>query len=637
MLFVCAASWKAAAQTFDLRPQQQQKKSKKKDTERLEQLLDANDVEGMATLLQEEPELVNANSLQFKKASGAKRSVPLFFETVMRTLDGETPVEMCKVVINAGCELDVVFEGITPIYLVMDYIATHPKSQCEKAVQVLRAFAKRKDFDANKRYRSELPPLSYLIRRNNEFLGGKFSKDYIADEVLVILIEHGASVTTYTEKGASLMTFAIDTDNKYLQTYFIENGVNLRHNDAAGNDAVHHAIEQGDLALLKKMVSSGGVDIDINSFHNDTKQVAAYPDMYNYLADVCSQKAKSYEDLVLFRKRFNDKRDMVKQKYETMAQGELGKCQKFVDVMVVEGRYPDLPSLVNPRKQAFYRQDCQKLEGIHQRALNVAKQTNYTRQDINAFPGDFVRLYSQQYQYDPDHKIEQAKELQAFYQVCTALNFTPHRYSYRIDAWGSWANAVGSALFFLGLPKVREVYYPNLEDDRKILKNGLEACHSTSRFGYQDFLNRSESTIKEKYSQFSRYEERVYAEYHAYKEEEERKARARAEAKEARERQIRKAVDDELESIGITFTTSDWEQDWLDSFFGKAKHESVLTMEVEYSDGTEGKIIKYPNTNNYLPSRGSHFLFSDTYETLYDAIAAEFFFSHGATRYKGKD
>ena len=637
MLLFCAAGWKAAAQSFDLLPQQQQKKSKKKDTERLAQLLDANDVKGMAALLKEEPDLVHANSFQFKTASGVKRSVPLFYETVLRALDGETPPEMCQVVTDAGCDLDVVYDGYTPIYVVMDYVATHPKSQCANAVKVMKVFDSRKDFDANKRYRSELPPLNYLMRRNYDFLHGKFNADFIPDEVLQIMISHGASVTSYTEDGASLMTYAIDTDNKYLQTYFIEKGVNLRHNDAQGNDAVHQAIERGDLALLKKMISSGGVSIDINSFHNDTKKIAAYPDLYNYLATVCSQKAENYEDLVLFRKRFDDKKGMVQNKYERLAQSELNKCEKFADVVNVANRYPDLTKLTDVKKAAVYRRDYNRLNGILQTVLSVARSANLNSPlEHDSFVNEFITTYSKTYSYDPENKVSVAYRIQTFYDVHRGVEFRDNYIYYGRNSG-----------FFVELLDLDNPYFKMdlAKEHRAMLEKAISTAKYNSDHDFANYFSAAAPVLERKLNTFINSVNRQIEQYNSEVRDYNAKLarnkaaadarRAQEEAKKEHDKRIRDAVDKDLSTIGITYKTSEWEKGWADRFFMTADHKSTYYMDVEYSDGSKGCIIKYPQTDYYLPSRGKGFFIDDTYTTLYDAIAAEYFFQFDVTRSKG--
>lgn len=587
------------------------------------------------------PQPVDAQSFASLRRSTGKSDV---YAAVENALTGKLAVSEACQSIKSG-DTGAPYGGKTPIYLVLDYLATHPKQQCKEAEQLLDAFIDKPGFDVNSRYSTLLPPLAYLIRTNYEFVGGRFSGDYLSDEVLRRLIEAGASVNTYNSDGATLMNFAIDTGNRYLQSYFIGQGIDLRHNDAEGNDAVHHAIEQGEVALLKKMVATNGVTIDVNSFHNDTKQLSKkQPEMYAYLATECAAHATNYADLRLFRERFADRQQMVQQKYEALANGEIRQTMTFSDIMKVAERYPDLPHLTDPRKLSIYRQDCQRLQAIHTKALAVAKNPSYSSVSIDDFPNEFINIYSNRYHYDPESRLPLARELKSFYAICDGLNFIPHSYTYSYDSFASLANSLGDMVSFfsfgmLKTGKIAEVKYPGLDEDRQLLDNALAACRGTSSLGYQDFMRRSESTIISKQRRFREYEERVYAEYRAYRAQLEREAAANAkerEAQEKAEKEHNKFMEDHVNSslseVGITYTTSEWKQGFLDRIAGiKTKY-----LEIEYSDGKTGLIYKHPEEDHYLPSGGEGFIFDDNYVTLTDAIAAEYFFHYGVTRTKGK-
>ena len=587
------------------------------------------------------PHSVDAQSFASLRRSTGKSDV---YAAVENALSGKLPVSEACQSIKSG-DTGAPYGGKTPIYLVLDYLATHPKQQCQVAEQLLGAFIDKQGFDVNSRYSTLLPPLAYLIRSNYEFVGGRFSADYLSDEVLRRLIDAGASVNTYNSDGATLMNFAIDTGNHYLQSYFIGQGIDLRHNDAEGNDAVHHAIEQGEVALLKKMVATNGVTIDVNSFHNDTKQLSKkQPEMYAYLATECAAHATNYADLRLFRERFADRQQMVQQKYEALANGEIRQTVTFSDIMKVAERYPDLPHLTDPRKLSIYRQDCQRLQAIHTKALAVAKNPSYSSVSIDDFPNEFINIYSNRYHYDPESRLPLARELKSFYAICDGLNFIPHSYTYSYDSFASLANSLGDMVSFfsfgmLRTGKIAEVKYPGLDEDRQLLDNALSACRGTSSLGYQDFMRRSESTIISKQRRFREYEERVYAEYRAYRAQLEREAAANAkerEAQEKAEKEHNKFMEDHVNSslseVGITYTTSEWKQGFLDRIAGiKTKY-----LEIEYSDGKTGLIYKHPEEDHYLPSGGEGFIFDDNYVTLTDAIAAEYFFHYGVTRTKGK-
>ena len=109
--------------------------------------------------------------------------------------------------------------------------------------------------------------------------------------------------------------------------------------------------------------------------------------------------------------------------------------------MKVVERYPDLPHLTNPRKLSIYRQDCQRLQAIHTKALAVAKNPSYSSVSIDDFPNEFVNIYSDSYHYDPESRLPLAREVQAFYTICAGLNFSPHSYTFDHDSFASFANS----------------------------------------------------------------------------------------------------------------------------------------------------------------------------------------------------
>ncbi|MBO4822515.1 MAG: hypothetical protein J5548_13750 [Prevotella sp.] len=366
--FLCAVALNATAQSFDLRPTST---SAKKANEQLEILLDNNDVDGMEHYLKKNANEVNSNSRVLVSENRAKTPIPLFVDAVYRVLNNieNGSVEMCQAIIDAGCDLHPVFEGTTPIYMLMKYFATHKKSDCEKAMKLLKAFATRSDWDANLRYRSELPPLNYLLNTNYNFLGEKFSKEYIANEVLETLISHGASVTTYSESGSSLMAFALETDNEYLQSYFLSMGVNLKHSDDGGNDDIYKMIASNKLSILKEVIAKGKLDLNINNLKNDPKEISKNREMYDFVADVCASKVASYEDVVLFRQKFADKKQLTQQKYEELARREVNACTTYDMITNCVKRYPDLPDITGPKLISIAEEELKTYKTIAQLKL----------------------------------------------------------------------------------------------------------------------------------------------------------------------------------------------------------------------------------------------------------------------------
>ena len=371
-LTLCAVAIVATAQGFESLRRTTVAETKASPT--LAAFLDQNDAEGLRSFLKANPHSVNDGTLKCAIKTGARRMKSLLYDAVERTLAGQVSPDVPAVVLQAGASFTTAFEGKTPIYLVLDYLARHKKSECATAEQLLQSFVERSDFDANMRYRSLLPPLAYLIRENYQFLGNRFSADYISDNALRTLIEHGASINTYNTDGGTLMAFATATNNEYMQSYIIGNGIDLTHADQSGNDDIYRTIDAGNLPLLRQMIERAHVKVDINTLKNNTADVRQrYSELYDFLATHCARQAQGYDEVTLFRQRFDDKKPLVQQKYETLAEAEAKGATSFAHFMRVQERYPGTESLLNGRKLEIYHGDCSQLAALYQRTVQVAE------------------------------------------------------------------------------------------------------------------------------------------------------------------------------------------------------------------------------------------------------------------------
>ena len=590
-----------------------------------------------------------AQSFDSLKRSKGKTTLHTAIE---QTLAGRMTVAACKDTIASAKSVKEPYGGKTPIYLVLDYLATHKKQECGNAEQLLSAFISRPDFDINLRYSSLLPPMAYLIRTNYDFLGGRFSPEYISNNVLILMISAGASVNTFNSNGGTLMDFAMDTGNRYLAHYFVQQGINLRHSDKKGEDAVYKLIADGQFDVLKQALDKGSIKIDINSLQNNMEDIARHKELYDYLANHCARQASDYNDIVLFRSRFANRKDLVKTRYEQLARNEAAKASKFEEIITVENRYPDLPAIVNPRKLAIYSKDCQTLQAVHTRALATAEKGDLSTMRSEKFPREFVENYSKKYQYDPNNKVSLAREVEAFYTVCEALDRHIPVYDWKIDHMASWANSVSSMFSALTLGlfrtgKIPEVSFPGMEEDERLLRNAISACNMSSQHGYGQFFSKASPVLRTKLNKQQQEAKSVKRRYEAYEESIKAKSRAemarqeaQREAKRKREEAIAENPDVSLKSIGITYTTGEWDTSWIDKIpvpFDTPDHQKTKYLEVKYSDGTKGCISKVPSNNYYVPSGGEGFLWDDKYTNLSDAIAAEYFFrKYDVTRTKGK-
>ena len=171
-------------------------------------------------------------------------------------------------------------------------------------------------------------------------------------------------MNTYNTDGSSLMNFAIETNNKYLQSYFVEKGINLHHEDKTGTDDVYKLISAGSVAALRKAVDVGSVTLTIENLKNDTKEIAQYPELYDYVAQQCASVAKEYSSLLEFRQRFSDRKSLVQSKWETMAQAECNAAKDMAAIKTIMSRYPDLGKITEARRHSIYRKDVAALDDI---------------------------------------------------------------------------------------------------------------------------------------------------------------------------------------------------------------------------------------------------------------------------------
>ena len=448
---------------------------------------------------------INSFGQSFESLKRSKGKSVLY-AAVEGTLAGSKPVQECLQAISTG-ELAEPYNGKTPIYLVLDYLAKHPKSECGNAEQLLNAFVAHRDFNVNLRYGSLLPPLAYLIRENHSFLGGKFSKDYISDHVFKKLIEAGASVNTYNSEGESLMTFAIETGNEYLQTYFINKGVNLQYTDSEGNNAIHLAINKADVGLLNQMVSRGS-KIDVHSFQNNTEEMRnKQPELYAFLANECSRHAETYDDIVLFQKKFSNKKTLVQQKYEALAQVETNNANDIKTINSVRSRYPDLGKITDSKKLSIYRKDVAEIERINREMVFKAIENNIYFPESGKV-GEFLSEYKN---YDPDNKLSIAQEISDFYFVCRVLAQKDQWNNKKNDDYYFYTSWKKRRL--LGLIPVRSWDDEIVSSIRYGIDNAEKIMKSTSKHGYDSFYKRRLSEMDDVRAAFNRHIDRCYKEY----------------------------------------------------------------------------------------------------------------------------
>lgn len=343
---------------------------------KLQSLLDKADAKGLEKLLKSKPEVKNEGSSIGKNEKGAPVVVPLFSDIVARTLQGSLPPEICQMAVDAGCDLYTVYNGKTPIYQVMDYLAANPIGKDENGEKVLDILLSSKDFDINRRYRSLPPPLSYLLSENYRLQGGKYSDQYLSTSVIKKILESGARVNTYDEQGASLLLLANSTGNTYLQGYLLDRGINLdKKADESGNNALYAAISSSNVPMLQKMQENYNLKIVVDDLDGHLEGITT--EMRDYLAEEASSNAESYDAIVKFRRLFPGKFSLVQEKYDEIALREITQSASYESITLCEKRFPDKTDLTGPVKRRIAERECNAAQSYSQYVTFKSRYPSY--------------------------------------------------------------------------------------------------------------------------------------------------------------------------------------------------------------------------------------------------------------------
>lgn len=494
------------------------KRSTNGENTELAAILNSKDIKKMRAYLNANPTSVNNATnkriLGETKYRTSYEYQSLVYDAISKCLEEEMPIEMCKVIIEAGCDLNIPFEGKTPIYDVVENIATHKKSECQTAEALLKLMAAREDFNLNMRYKDLLPPLNYLIWRNHNFLG-KFSTDYISNEVLKTFIERGASINTYDQDGNSLITFATETQNDYLAEYLIEKGIDLkRKTDDKYNDALYIAIKSGKLGLVKKIVASG-LTFDINTLKNEPYSFRRYPELYDYIAQVCADKANEYKDIKLFQQKFIGRKEFVKKKYEDLCVACADAATDANDIKKCISLFSDVKELLVDKQNEIYKKDIEKLEILKQQMLILAKEQKanlatlsinqkypikkfYTEKQIlnNTFDRElsFLEYFISNYTYNGlSDQIPIAEGLYRMAFVSAAIQRDYDYYTYQRN--GFLDLFLGENGTFLDQGKA--------EEDKKILTEAFKLCYGSPMLNVNEFFSEVESLLQMQSEKFT--------------------------------------------------------------------------------------------------------------------------------------
>lgn len=580
-----------------------------------------------------------AQSFDSLRRSSSKPSK--LYMAISLALEGKMTLQEAKSAVAEANNLTDAFDGKTPIYLLMDFIATHPTDSCAIAESLVEVFSEREDFDASLRYRDLMPPLTYLIRENYTFLDNSFKKGYISSKVIKLLVKKGASINSYNKDGSSLMSFARETQDTELQDFILGKGIDLTHNAENGKDDIYKVIEEGDVALLKKIISNNNTKVDVTTINNNLDKLVANKEMYETLASHCANHVSNYDELILFLQKFKEKKELVAQKYQEFAKNEMMNAKSFDDVIAISKRYPDATSLIKEHKQYWYKKDCSRLLHSYELLLSHARNGSKEVLPEDDYPTQFIECYGNKYNFDPENKLWIAKESSAYRNTVLAMNIDLTR-SY-------WEQEKASNILDLLInTAVSGTSYRNKFDTQIALydKKLMESCMTnlskeSSVKEFQSYYTRIKDSATERYKIFTF---RLKAQTKAYDDAVamDTNAKQQYEAERRYKKEVEKARDQELELTIEKMSLPDYTvtQDWTDirfsdlktAFVGVFGHNSDRAMKIRFKDHKDGWIGYLKNKKSYIAGGTGIY-----YNNLVDAIIAEYAYRiYGKIRKKGK-
>ena len=577
------------------------------------------------------------------------------YMAVTKALQGDMPLQEAKTVVAEAESLTDAFDGKTPIYLLMDFIATHPIDSCTIAESLLKSFAERPDFDVNLRYRSLMPPLNHLIRENYHFLGNDFSPHYISANVIRTLVGKGASVNSYNTDGSSLMTFARKTNNAELQNFILEKGIDLSHVAHDGKNEIYNVIESGNPELLKKVLSSGRAKIDVTTIENDINKLIKHRDAYEILAVHCAKSVSNYDELTLFLQKFDGRKELVAGKYQEMAKGEMNSVKSFDEVMTIARRYPDAISLIKENQLKWYKTDCQRLLDCYELALLHARNGSGDTLPDDDISTLFVECYGNKHNFDPDKKLRMAQEICDYRNAVLAMRIDVSRSYWEQDE----PLSIIVSLFkesVLGYSHTTKFYREEAIRDVNLMKSCMTTISNGSMIKeFQSYYDRIRTIAGERYSLFYNNLRQRCNEYEAavaedirkeneairrrkremLKEDEERLERKRLKKQEEEREQQRQEAAIEGEEQPAYSIIRDWvkmDADILSYFaYGACSFDEIL--EILFEEGRKKGLIGYLKDPDLYVAIGS----CQWYTSMKDAIIAEYVYhKYGAIRKTGR-
>jgi hypothetical protein len=210
--------------------------------------LNSNNSSKLDRLLTKDPNSVNC---------GVGQNCPLLYKAVELCLSNQVSTEMVKVVLKHHPNYYCLYNKESPFYCILRYLATHTISTCGTAESLFYQFYNLPDFNVLEVFDMTPPPLAFLLNTNHEYLKGRFDHNYINSDIVIALVERGASVNSRDRNSSTLMAYATECRNQTLIDYCLGKNVDLNVKNKQGVDPFCVAVRDDQLSTVKKLLKSG--------------------------------------------------------------------------------------------------------------------------------------------------------------------------------------------------------------------------------------------------------------------------------------------------------------------------------------------------------------------------------------------
>lgn len=242
----------------------------------------SNNSSKLDRLLTKDPNSVNC---------GVGQNCPLLYKAVDMCLSNKVSTEVVKVVLKHHPNYYCMYNKETPFYCILRYLATHTINTSGTAELLFYQFYDLPDFNVLEVFDMTPPPLAFLLNTNHEYLKGRFDPNYINSDIVIALVEKGASVNSRDRNSSTLMAYATECHNQTLIDYCLGKNVDLNVKNKQGVDPFCVAVRDNQLTTVKKILKNGYSLTEDRIANTALKTIM--PKASQEVAEVCFDVVKS--------------------------------------------------------------------------------------------------------------------------------------------------------------------------------------------------------------------------------------------------------------------------------------------------------------------------------------------------------